>query len=123
MSDDPLGRIASHDRVSIRAVLARNGEDPSAALARAGIIDAVALPVVVGEDADLPGGILGDGITPNVTAVLETEAQEGFESSAGGGAAPAQPALDAARPFGLVTATLPAAYGMRSFAPVRKIGG
>jgi hypothetical protein len=57
-------------------VLVREGEDASAALAEAGFAETVSVPVVVGEQPDLSGGILGDGVTPNVVAVLET-GQEG----------------------------------------------
>ncbi len=62
-------------------MLVNQGEDPSAALAKAGIVNAVAIPVVLGEQLDLPRGILGDGITPNLKAVLETEQQDDFDAS------------------------------------------
>lgn len=72
MSDNPLDRLPAYDRVSIRAVLVHDGEDPAAALAEAGIFDPIAIPVMLGDGADLSGTLLGDGITPNLMAVLET---------------------------------------------------
>ncbi len=71
MSNNPLDRLPAYDRVSIRAVLVQDGEDPSAALAEAGIFDPIAIPVMLGDGADLSGTLLGDGITPNLMAVLE----------------------------------------------------
>ena len=55
-----------------RVTLVHEGEDASAALAEAGFAETISIPVVLGEQPDLPGGILGNGITPNLTAVLET---------------------------------------------------
>ncbi len=72
MSDDPLSRLPSFSRVSIQAVLVKEGEDPSAALAEAGLVNPVAIPVLLGDEPHLSGGILGDGITPNLTAFLES---------------------------------------------------
>ncbi|HET6307128.1 MAG TPA: hypothetical protein VFG12_08080, partial [Rhodopila sp.] len=48
-SDSPMDKLPAHDRVSIRAVLVREGEDPGPALAASGIVEPVAVPVVVGE--------------------------------------------------------------------------
>jgi hypothetical protein len=45
MSDTPPDRIPNFDRVSIRAVVVEDGEDPSQALAAAGIVDPIALPI------------------------------------------------------------------------------
>ncbi len=122
ISDNPLDRIPAHDRVSIRAVLVRAGEDPGPALARAGIFDPIAIPVVVGDSADLVGGILGDGVTPNVTAVLETDHQDAFDHARFGQPTDAGSQFDPARPARPATVTLPAAFGFRSFAPVRRLG-
>jgi hypothetical protein len=121
MSDNPMDRISAVDRVSIRAVLVHEGEDPSAALAEAGFANAIAVPVLLGEEADLSGGILGNGITPNLTAVLETEEQEDMVATTQSGSVGA--ASDAAEPQAAVTTTLPAAFGMQPLAPVLKIGG
>ncbi len=49
VSDHPLDRIPAFTRISIRAVLVQQGEDPGPALAVAGIINPVAIPVVLGE--------------------------------------------------------------------------
>ena len=122
MSDNPLDRLPTHNRVSIRAVLVHDGEDPSAALAEAGIVDAVAIPVLVGEEADVSGRFLGNGITPNPTAVLETEQTDAFDSLAYTRSASTRSAEDGARPSGPVTSNLPAAFGMRPLAPVRRTG-
>jgi hypothetical protein len=124
MNDDPKNRVPASDRISIRAVLVHEGEDASAALAAAGIVDAVALPVFVGEAVDLSGGILGDGLTANPIAVLETEQGEGFNSSSGRQpVSSARSSGDTAQRAGPVTTTLPAAFGMQPLAPVRSLGG
>lgn len=72
MSDSPLDNLPAFNRVSIPAVLVHEGEDPAAALAEAGILDPVAVSVLLDDDElDTSVGILGDGITPNIEAVLE----------------------------------------------------
>jgi hypothetical protein len=121
-SDSPLDQLPAHDRVSIRAVLVREGEDPGPALAAAGIVDPVAVPVVVGEQPDLSGGILGDGVTGNLTGVLETEPGEAFDVSPGTQPGSARAAREALPWSGQDTSMLPAAYGMQPLAPLRKIG-
>jgi hypothetical protein len=124
MSDNPLGRIPAHDRVSIRAVLVDDGEDPAQALTDAGIIDPIAVRVVFGETPDLSGGVLGDGITPNLVAVLETvqAEDEPSESSSESGGPRSQgngaPRPGESSPDQSVTTTLPAAYGLKPLAPV-----
>jgi hypothetical protein len=126
MSDNPLDHIPSHDRVSLKAVVVRDGEDPEPALAAAGIYDPVALPVVFGE----PDIGFGDGITPNLSAILETHSGPGDDFAPLSGARPAsteaQPsatgfALDG-RSSSAVTTTLPATFGMQPLAPVRRSG-
>lgn len=73
MSDSPLDNIPIFNRVSIPAVLVQEGDDPTAALAEAGILEPIALSVLLQEDVLDPSmGILGDGITPNIQAVLES---------------------------------------------------
>jgi hypothetical protein len=123
MSDNPLDRIPSFDRVSIRAVVVSDGEDPSHALSEAGIFDPISLPVVFGENQ--PDFRFGDGITPNLTAVLEPDQEvDDFDSTE-------QPASihgdraqnEAAQQARPATATLPTAYGARPLAPVRPRGG
>jgi hypothetical protein len=123
MSDNPLDKIPQHNRVSIRAVLVRDGEDADAALAKAGFVNAVAIPVMVGEEMDLSGGILGNGVTPNLTAVLETEAEETFDAPQYTQRGPEASAAGGAPPVESGTTTLPAAFGMRPLAPVRKSAG
>ena len=124
MNDNPLDKIPTFNRVSIRAVLVQEGQDPGPALAEAGLINPVALPVVVGDDPDLPNGILGDGFTDNLTAVLETDPQDTSNSSADpqhGDGLP-QSAPNDPQPAARVAVNLPAAYGLRPMAPGRKIG-
>ncbi len=121
MSDNPLDRLPTHNRVSIRAVLVRDGEDPSAGLADAGFVDAIAIPVMLGEELDLAGGILGNGITPNLTGVLETGQREAYELTSYSSPQSARSVPDGAKPSGPVTTSLPAAFGMRPRAPVRRI--
>ncbi len=118
-TDTPIGI----DRVSIRTVLVREGEDPGAALAVADLVDPIALPVMSGEQPDVPGGILGNGITPNVTALLETEQPDvsGEASKARSGSVrSADRRTRTSEPASVVP---PAASGIQSLAPVRKIAG
>jgi hypothetical protein len=135
--DNPLDRIPAFDRVSIRAVVVPEGEDPGPALAAAGIVDPIALPMVFGESA--PDRSFGDGFTPNVSAVLEYDAPTADDtnsafhdhdpsarpgnsiSAAGPGATGTEEG--ATQPSGPNTINLPAAYGSRPLAPVRSDGG
>jgi hypothetical protein len=119
MGDDPMDRVSAANRLSLRAVLVSEGEDPTAALAAAGIVDSVAIPVVVAEDLDLFGGMLGDGRTPNLIAVLETEQDDEPQASAAPQPSSARPAASASQPPGPTTANLPAAFGTQPLAPVR----
>jgi hypothetical protein len=124
MNDDPMDSIPSFNRVSIRAVLVTDGQDVRAALAKAGIVDPVALHVVMGDDLDQSGGFLGNGITPNLTGVLETEHEDDFDllSDHALSATSANPASEQ-QPDAPVVTMLPAAYGLRPLAPVvRKQG-
>ena len=78
MSDNPLDRIPTFDRLSLRAVVVPEGEDPGPALAAAGIVEPIELPIVFGEDP--PDRTFGDGLTPNITAVLEQDQSDGSAS-------------------------------------------
>jgi hypothetical protein len=128
MSGNPLDRIPGFDRVSVRAVVVMEGEDPGPLLAAAGIVDPVAVPVVFGADA--PDRRFGDGLTPNVSAVVEFDERpedEGDEpsdvdESAGSRPARSPSAATEVQPFKSDTSTLPAAYGMTPLAPVRRSG-
>jgi hypothetical protein len=88
MADDATDKLTAMNRVSIRAVLAAEGEDVTAALAQAGILNPVAIPVLLGEDAHTAGAILGDGITPNLTGVLEPDDEDAADQ---GGMRPMAP--------------------------------
>ena len=123
MSDDPMDRLPTFNRVSIRAVLVEDGEDPSHALAEAGFAESVAIPVVIGDDLDLSGDILGNGITPNLTAVLETEIADD-EHDAPPASQSGQMRATPETPLrpGSATTNLPAAFGLQPLAPVRKRG-
>jgi hypothetical protein len=124
MSDDPMNKLPAFNRVSIRAVLVEEGEDATQALAEAGFAEAVAIPVVMGDDLDLPGGILGNGVTPNLTAVLETEFQDDEHDAVPGSQSGHVQATSEIPPrSGPVTTNLPAAFGVQPLAPVRKRGG
>jgi hypothetical protein len=123
MSDNPLDKLPAHDRVSIRAVLVHEGEDASAALAEAGFADTISVPVVLGEQPDLPGGILGNGITANLTAVLETEEEQAFDPSPGSQPDTARPDRGNVGPSGSASTMLPAAFGLQPLAPVRPHSG
>jgi hypothetical protein len=123
MSDDPMDNLPSFNRVSIRAVLVTDGQDPRAALAQAGIINPVAVPVILGDDMDLSGGILGDGITPNLTGVLETDQEDDFGVWSDPPPNPTSARSVPEQPDTPVVTTLPAAFGLRPLAPVvRKPG-
>ena len=123
MSDNPLDRIPIFDRVSIRAVVVADGEDPGPALAEAGILDPIALPAVFGEDE--PDISFGDGITPNLTAVVEPDAQPEDDQTEDDQTEDSPPdrrsATEDGRPQ-MVTAALPEAYGLTPLAPVRRRG-
>lgn len=123
MSDNPLDRLPAHNRVSIRAVLVHEGEDAGAALAEAGFVNAIAIPVMLGTDMDPSGGILGNGVTPNLTAVLETDPEDTFDAAAYTQSGEERFAAGSAQPPEPDTATLPAAFGMQPLAPIRKTGG
>jgi hypothetical protein len=122
MSDNPLDSLPSFDRVSIRAVLVEEGEDPAAALAEAGFTEVISIPVVLGEAADPSGGILGDGITPNLVAVLETEPEDGSDPATGARSVPVRSASAAEPPPEPSTTNLPSAFGLQPLAPVRQRG-
>jgi len=133
MPDNPLDRIPGFDRVSVRAVVVPEGEDPGPALAAAGIVDPIALPIVFGEKA--PGLGFGDGFTPNVTAVLEYDQSGGVDAGSASenrgpafgslaslagtqNGAPGSAADDEA-PSRSATTNLPASYGIQPLAPIR----
>jgi hypothetical protein len=124
MNDNPLDRIPAFDRVSIRAVLVHDGEDPNPALEKAGIIDAVALPVMFDDELESSSGLFGDGITDNLTAVLEFDEEEHEEAEF-----PSEPSVTASRKQPddadtgrITTGRLPVAFGAQPLAPVRRIG-
>lgn len=111
MSDNPLDRLPAFDRVSIRAVLVHAGEDPSAALAEAGIFDPIAIPVIIGDEHDPSGGILGDGITPNLIGTLESQWNNDDISSHGDQPTLAGPEQGQVLPRKSATFMLPPAFG------------
>ena len=114
MTDKPATGQASSNRVSFRAVLAFDGEDVAQALSQAGIFDPVAVPATLGDAGDPPGGILGDGITPNLIGRIEPDdvspGIEAHATSTGVEQPSDQP----------VTAGARATDGMRPFAPMRR---
>lgn len=122
MSDDPLDLIPSFARLSVAAVLVSGDADPRAALAEAGITDPVAVEIRIGDTVDPSQGFFGDGVTPNLTAVLETR----IRSPAGASPAGQQPASrflgQAARSVPADAINLPPAFGFRPVAPVRGSG-
>ena len=137
MSDNPLDRIPIHDRISLRAVMVPDGEDPGPSLAAAGIVDPVTLPVVFGEGQ--PDISFGDGFTPNVSAVLEPaqrgddrESKQGGQRPKAGGYDPAQDpdhagstphagdSRAAVPPPEPSPTNLPTAFGLQPLAPVRR---
>lgn len=71
-----------------------------------------------GEHPDLSHGILGDGITPNVTAVLETEPDDAADTSPSVRSGSVRPERGDVGRSGPVTTMPPAAFGMKPLAPV-----
>lgn len=122
MTDNLLDKLPALNRVSIRAVLVNEGEDASAVLAQAGFADVVTIPVVMGADPRLPSGILGNGTTPNLTAVLETEAEDAFEMAPAAQRDKTSSDPQDEPPSEPTTASLPPAFGIQPLAPVRKPG-
>jgi hypothetical protein len=123
MSDNPLDRIPSFDRVSIPAVVVSDDQDPSEALLELGIFEPISLQIVMGEDP--PDFSFGDGITPNLAAVLEMDpdADESDYTDQHAGMQLGSPESGPSQQTRAATATLPAAYGARPLAPVRPRGG
>jgi hypothetical protein len=117
MSDNPMDSLPAYNRVSIRAVLVTDGQDPRAALAEAGIFDPVEVAVVIGDDLSLSDGLLGDAITQNLTAVLEPDEADDWGSSAS--VRPGQTSASATphRPEKPAVATPETEFGRRPFAP------
>lgn len=118
-----MQRLAAANRVSIRAVLDDGHGDLQAALRDAGIFEPVAIPVLLGDQADASGGMLGNGVTPNVVGVLEPDEAESDTFAADPDPAPLLPkggaAIVADRSG---SANLPASFGIRPLAPVRAPG-
>jgi hypothetical protein len=117
MNDDPIDRIPSFDRVSVAAVLVREGEDATAALTEAGIIDPIVVEVMLDDGSGTDPGYFGDSVGGNVVAVLETE-QADYRSA--GGAAKRVTDSDPASGANAGNVNLPRAFGSRPVAPVRR---
>lgn len=118
MTNNPLDGIPSFNRVSIRAVLVADGQDPHDALVEAGIHDPVAVRVVLADDHDLSGGLLGDTLTPNLMAVLEPDEPDDFADAPSTQPNRANSAALPDRPQRTAVTTMPAAFGQRTFAPI-----
>ena len=113
-TDESATGQASNNRVSLRAVLAFDGEDVAQALSQAGIFDPVAVPAILGDANDPPGGILGDGITPNLFGKIEPDdVSPGIEAHA----TSSEVEWPSDQP---VTVGARAAGDMRPFAPMRR---
>jgi hypothetical protein len=125
VSEDLLNQMHEFDRVSIRAVLLADGENPDEALSSAGIFEPVTISVTVGAELDPSCGILGDGHTPNLTGVLETQYEHAPDDGFGSSFPEIQPdersrQIYDAPPARSGTATLPPAFGLQPLAPVRR---
>jgi hypothetical protein len=72
-------------------------------------------------DENQPGAGFGDGVTPNLTAVLQSE-QETPGQDAGRPAPTTEGRLGSAGEPRSMPTSLPAAYGLQPTAPVRKRG-
>ena len=122
MNNSPLDIPPAHNRISVRAVLVHDGQDPSAALAAAGLVNAISIPVVLGEAGDMPAGIQGNGITPNLSAVLEMSPAESFGAAAVTQPVPLESVSATAQAAESVARMLPVAFGIQPIAPVRQLG-
>ena len=118
MTNNPLDKIPSFNRVSIRAVLVADGQDPHDALAEAGIHDPVAVRVVLADDPDLSGGVLGDTLTPNLMAVLEPDQPDDFADTPSTPPNRTNSAALTDQPQRAPVTTMPAAFGQRTYAPI-----
>ena len=123
MSDDPLDLIPDFARVSVAAVLVSGDADPRAALAEAGITDPIAVEIRIGDTVDPSQGFFGDGVTPNLTAVLETRNRPAAGACPAGQRAASGVPGQAARSVRGDAINLPPAFGFRPIAPVRGSGG
>lgn len=86
VQQDPLAAMPAYNRLSLRAVIVPPGQDPSAALAAAGIVDPISLPVAFTSTAEEAARLLGAGATPHLAAVLE----QGGDGPAGRHAMPVE---------------------------------
>ena len=119
MGDDTPDTIPSFARVSVAAVLVFEGEDPNSALTQAGILDPIAVEVRIGETEDPSQGFLGDGVTPNLRAILETDQGDQRRDASSGGVDASSIGRIAARS---AATNPPLPSGNRPFAPVRGSG-
>ncbi len=121
MEDDLAQRFAKTNRVSIRAVLVTDqNADVQSVLTQAGIFDPAVIPVVLGDTPDLSGGILGDGVTPNLMGTLEQDAPNAHQAEPAFNKPKASKKGFRARYQPPPTANLPAAFGLKPMAPVRR---
>jgi hypothetical protein len=118
MSDNPMDRVSSFNRVSLRAVLVTNGQDPSEALAAAGIFDPIAVTVVLGDDPTISGAVLGDVVTPNLIGVLEPDQEHDWGSLPTLQPNRTSTASISPQSGRKVVTTSPEPLGRRSFAPI-----
>src|ERR1700761_2562961 len=66
-------RWTDANRVAVRAVLVARGQDATTDLLRNGILDPVAVPVLLADASFASHAALGDGCTPNLIATLELD--------------------------------------------------
>jgi hypothetical protein len=120
MNDDPIDRIPSFDRVSVAAVLVREGEDATAALTEAGIIDPIVVEVMLDDGSGTDLSFFGDSVSGNLVAVLETEQADHRSDHREAKRVAHSDPPSSATPR---NANLPRAFGSRPLAPVRGGGG
>jgi len=116
MADDFADRLATANRVSIRAVLALQGQDVQQALLESGILDPVTIPYALDDGTPESAAALGNGMTPNLQATLDLGEEEPPTSGGSTQKAPAQPR----EPVSSATVTAQRAFGQRSLAPIRQ---
>ncbi len=116
MAGDFSDRLAAANRVSIRAVMASQVQDMRQALLDSDILDPVTIPFALDDGAPDSAAGLGDGMTPNLQAILEMGEAEPPDSDEWPQDVPAQPLQTPSA----ATTTTPAAYGQRALAPIRR---
>jgi len=118
--EDAAQRLLQSERVTVKAVMVADDEDPAPHLLAAGIVEPVSIPFAFDDDGATPAS-MGDGWTPGVTGILEFDDEGGADSPPFDAAEENLPSTqDDGEPEEPRerTANLPGAFGMSPMAPV-----